>query len=115
MAWAQSENTQVPGAAEIDARLHAEQVDTDRSRRTFLAPLDDLPDGVFVKLEEDAFLILGELLLRWSPAGYMTSRPSPTGLEVTVLPPPSTVAAIRAGYAPVMSLETHCRDRGSGR
>jgi hypothetical protein len=92
----------LPSAVEIDARLHAERVGLDRSRRTFLAPLDDLPDGVFVKLEEDAFLVVGGALLRWSPGGYTERRPRPTGLEVAVLTPPSTVGAIRAGYAPEM-------------
>jgi hypothetical protein len=102
-AWAaQSGNTHLPGAVEIDARLHAERVATDRSRRTFLAPLDGLPDGVFVKLEECAFLVVGGVLLRWSPCGYQERLPRPTGLEVAVLTPPSTVEAIRAGYTPEM-------------
>lgn len=102
-AWAaQSGGTQLPGADEIDSRLHAERVATDRSRRTFLAPLDSLPDGVFVKLEEDAFLVVGESLLRWSPGGYTEGQPRPTGLEVAVLTQPSTVGAIRAGYTPEM-------------
>jgi hypothetical protein len=102
-AWAaQSGNTHLPGAEEIDHRLHAERVAPDRSKRTFLAPLDGLPDGVFVKLEDAAFLVLAGELLRWSPGGYTGRRPRPAGLEVTVLTPPSTVGAIQAGYTPEM-------------
>lgn len=100
IAWSKSGGTQSPSAGEIDDQLHAERVGPDRSKRTFLAVLDTLPDGVFVRLEEDAFLVLDDALLRWSPAGYTDRRPRPTGVEVSVLTPPSTVAAIRAGYAP---------------
>src|SRR4051812_7083615 len=56
--------------------------------RPFTAALDALSDGVFVKLE-DAFLVSGEALPRWSPGGYTERRPRPPGLDVTVLTPPT--------------------------
>ena len=90
-------------ASEIDEHLHAERVSPDRSQRPYLANLDDLPDGVFVMLdgrEGNAYLLWGGELLAWSPAGYEQRRPCPKGETVTVLTPPSTVAAIRAGYMP---------------
>src|SRR5262245_2641385 len=37
-----------PTAAAIDEKLHAERVEPDRAKRTFLAAVADLPDGVFV-------------------------------------------------------------------
>ena len=37
-------------AAAIDDRLHAERTLPDRSKRIFTADIDELPDGVFVKL-----------------------------------------------------------------
>src|SRR5438067_6325281 len=40
-----------PTAAEIDDRLHDERVGPDRSKRSFPAALDGLPDGVFVTVE----------------------------------------------------------------
>ncbi len=101
-AWAKAVGTQPPSAEEMDSRLHAERPGPDRTKRTFVAALDGLPDGVFVKLEDDAFLVRGESLLPWSPGGYTERRPRPTGVEVAILTPPSTVAAIRAGYAPEM-------------
>ena len=69
----------------------------------FAAELDELPDGVFVTPEGDgetAFLVWGRELLAWSPGGYRERRPRPAGARASVLTPASTVAAIRAGYAP---------------
>jgi hypothetical protein len=92
-----------PTADEIDNRLHAERVAPDRSKQSYLATLDELPDGVFVvgeSKEEPAYLVRGDYLFEWSPGGYRDSRPRPKGATVQVLTPPSTVAAIRAGYVP---------------
>jgi hypothetical protein len=90
-------------AATIDDRLHSERLGPDRSKRTFRAKLDELPDGVFVMLDDrggDAYLIRGDRLLAWSPVGYRGRLPRPCGVVVTVLTPRSTVGAIRAGYEP---------------
>jgi hypothetical protein len=92
-----------PTVGSIDERLHAERVGPDRSKRTFRANLDDLPDGVFVIMggrDRDAHLIRGDELLAWSPGGYRERRPRLTGEWVSVLTPPSTVNVIRAGYVP---------------
>ncbi len=94
---------QRPTADVIDRRLHAERVNPDRSKRTFKAALDELPDGVFVTFEassEQAYLLRGDGLSPWSPGGYGERRPRPPGVSVVVLTPPSTVATIRAGYVP---------------
>jgi hypothetical protein len=61
-----------PTAVEIDERLHSDRLYPTRSKRTFMAQLDDLPDGVFLIPEgrqDQAFLIQGDSLLAWSPAG----------------------------------------------
>jgi hypothetical protein len=90
-------------AAVIDDRLHAERVGPDRSKRTYTADIHELPDGVFVDLggpDGGAHLIWGGDLLAWSPGGYTSRRPRPSGGMVTVLTPRSTVAVIRAGYVP---------------
>ena len=71
-----------PTVAMIDGRLHAERVGPERSKRTFLANLDDLPDGVFVTLEGrdgDPYLIRVDELLAWSPAGNHERRSRPEG------------------------------------
>jgi hypothetical protein len=92
-----------PTAQGIDDLLHAERVAPDRSKRSFDAQLGGLPDGVFVTVPawgEEAYLVRGGYLLAWSLGGYSEGRRRPKGAEVKVLTPPSSVAAIRAGYAP---------------
>jgi hypothetical protein len=87
----------------IDDQLHAERVGADRSKRTYPANLDDLPDGVLVTLagrDGEAYLVLGDELRAWSPAGYRDRRRRPRDEVVSVLTPPSTVRAIRSGYMP---------------
>jgi hypothetical protein len=89
-----------PTAASIDERLHEERVGPGRSKRTFSANIDALPDGVFVAVNGTAHLVLGDGVLAWSPAGYSARRPRPAGVAVAVLTPAATVNAIRAGYVP---------------
>jgi hypothetical protein len=92
-----------PTAAAIDDRLHAERVGPNRSKSSFVAALDDLPDGVIVTVAawgERAHLVWGGSLLAWSPGGYGERRPRSKGEAVCVLTPKSTVEAIRAGYVP---------------
>jgi hypothetical protein len=96
-------NLQRPTATEIDTRMHVERVTADRSKRSYTSALDEMPDGVFVTLEgwaERAYLVWGDSLFTWSPGGYKEGRPRPNGVEVRVLTPQLTVAAIRAGYPP---------------
>jgi hypothetical protein len=91
------------GAGVIDDRLHADRVGPDRSKRTQRAKIDHLPDGVFVTLgghDGDAWLIRGDAILAWSPAGYRERRRRPEGEFVKVLTPASTVNAIRSGFFP---------------
>jgi hypothetical protein len=91
-----------PTAGALDDRLHAERLAPDGSKRTFPADLDELPDGVFVRRpgRGDACLVWGGGLLVWSAGGYTDRIARPAGIEVHVLTPASTVAAIRAGYVP---------------
>jgi hypothetical protein len=94
-----------PTADEIDCRLHAERIGRDRSKRTFPASLDNLPDGVFVRHAawgEDAYLVRGDGLLAWSAGRYTRRMGRPRKADVLVLTPASTVATIRAGYHPAV-------------
>jgi hypothetical protein len=67
------------------------------------APLHALPDGAFVAVEGDPrpFLVLGGVLLAWTPRGYADRIPRFDG-TVEVLTPRSTVNALRAGYRPML-------------
>jgi hypothetical protein len=106
-AWARGNRwLRGPQAREIDAVAHTERIEP-RTRRqvTHIATLDGLPDATFVTLADrpDApLLVLGPALLPWTFDGYGAAVGRPRGAAVTVLTPRSTVAALAAGYAPVL-------------
>src|SRR5262245_51130841 len=85
-------------AVEMDQQLHAERVGEDRSKRTFEAGFDEMPDGVFVLADGSPMLLWGGRLLTWSPGGYGEAR-RPDG-RAKVLTPASIVRAIREGFTP---------------
>ena len=90
---------QAAAAGLIDARLHAERVEPrTRAQRRHAAPFASLPDGVFVAVDGDAFLVLGERLLRWTPLGYEGSAPRPAAGTADVLTPPSLLAVLASGW-----------------
>ena len=84
----------------MDKLLHAERLNG-KAKRMHRRKLDALPDGAMIALEGEAFGIRGERLLRWSPAGYVQSKPRPRGIEVDVLTPPSILSVLARGYAPL--------------
>ena len=87
--------TGATGADTIDARLHGERGRRHRAR--------DLPDGAFVERDGDAWLVRGDALRRWTPAGYAERVPRPDGLA-TVITAPTLVAVLRAGWRGVVPL-----------
>ncbi len=86
-------------ADEIDAVLHAERLDHGR-KRTYVAPLADLPDGTMIAEFDSCYAVRGDALLPWSFDGYGPPLPRPGG-RVQVLTPSSSVEALRRGYAPM--------------
>jgi hypothetical protein len=91
-----------PRAVEMDAWLHAERVDRTRRKLTHPRQLAELPDGVMVRSGDGAALLADGALRRWSPDGYRAPvAVAPDGLA-EVLTPPSIVAAIEAGYRPMV-------------
>ena len=57
-----------------------------------------LPNGAFVGQEDQAYLVLEQALLLWSPHGYQEQLANPEYL----ITPPSIVAAMQSGYKPVL-------------
>lgn len=99
-AWGLARGTPPPRAPEMDAVLHAERLDG-RSKRTHRMRLEELPGGTMVARDGAAWLVRTDAMLPWSPAGYGAPVRRPASATVDVLTPPSIVAAMRAGYAPV--------------
>ncbi len=112
-AWRQAAGlARAPYAGEMDARLHAERVDPrTRRHRTRPAVAAGLPDGVMVRHDGAAGLMAGGRFLPWSFAGYAAPVRLRPDAAVELLTPPATVAAIRAGYRPVL----HPSAAGAGR
>ena len=95
-----------PTAKEIDRRLHGERIvrGTHR-RRLHRVPWAGLPTGVFVVFDDGPVLVLDDRVVPWTTAGYGPPRSRPTGGEVDVITPPSTLAAIRSGFVPQFGVD----------
>jgi hypothetical protein len=92
-----------PRAGEMDAQLHAERVDPrSRRQRTSRALAGTLPDGVMIARGGGPGLLIGGRVLPWSFAGYQAPVTLRRDAAVDVLTPPSSVAAITAGYRPLL-------------
>jgi hypothetical protein len=88
-----------PTAGEMDIALHRERLDG-RAKRLHRRDIDALPDGAFVALEEGAFAVRGDKLLRWTPEGYDARQARPRGITVDLLTPPAILTVLSAGYRP---------------
>jgi hypothetical protein len=79
------------GADELDRRLHSERLGPKPKRE-----VASLPDGAFVLVDDEPWLVLGGELLHWTPAGYAERRAA-TGRTMLVTPPTS-VRVLEAGW-----------------
>jgi hypothetical protein len=98
-AWVDGLGGDPPSAKDMNRRLHGERIvrGTHR-RRLHELSWDALPDGTFVALQAAPALVLDDELVEWTHAGYGARRARPEGGTATVITPPATVAALRAGY-----------------
>lgn len=87
-------------AAAMDQTLHRERRDG-KEKRSHRRALDALPDGAMIVRDGDAFAVRGQRLLRWSPGGYEQTSARPRGIVVDVLTPPSILAVLARGFAPL--------------
>ena len=100
-AWADGRGVPVPAAAEMDRRLHEERIVRGTHRRRFHpARWPELPSGAFVRTEDGPALVLADSLVPWTVEGYRPARARPRTGTVEVITPPSTLAALAAGYRP---------------
>ena len=84
----------------MDEALHRERVGNG-GKRLWRARLGDLPDGAMIAREGRAYAVREGTLLPWSFAGYGAPAPLEPDALAESLTPPSTVAALRAGYRPL--------------
>ena len=90
-------------ADELDRRLHAERLGPKPTRA-----VPSLPDGAFVLFDGEPWLVLGNELLRWTPAGYSERRPA-IG-HAPVLTPSTSVCVLESGWTgSVPLLHPSCR------
>ena len=92
---------------DIDAVLHAERIDRARNKVTFNASASGMPDGTFITIGGEPYLLANDKAHQWTPFGYQIIRTIPDG-DYPVLTPPSTLNALRAGYRPQMALPAVC-------
>ncbi|MDA0158955.1 hypothetical protein OM076_01660 [Solirubrobacter ginsenosidimutans] len=98
-AWAQA--TGRPASAKaMNKQLHAERlVRGTHRRRLHSLPIGDLPDGVFVMLDDAPHVLVGDTAVEWTRDGYSARRRRPAHGVVTTITPPSTIDVLRCGYA----------------
>jgi hypothetical protein len=78
-------------AGDIDGRLHAERLAAKPERA-----VAELPDGAFVLLDGEPWLVLDSELLRWTPGGYAERRRA-TG-KAPLVTPPSVLPVLASGW-----------------
>ncbi|MEW9807721.1 hypothetical protein [Mesorhizobium marinum] len=93
-------------APAVDRVLHGERRASGGTPRK-LTPAEawSLPDGAMVAQGGLAFAVHGDWLVPWFMQGYgrICSRAGVETDDTSLLTPPATVAAIRAGYRPIWS------------
>jgi len=89
--------TGATGADELDEMLHAERGCLHESG------LDELPEGAFVLLEQEPWLVLGSELWRWTPGGYHERRRR-FGGRVEVVTPPTSLRVLASGWSSSLPL-----------
>jgi hypothetical protein len=100
-AWSLALGVEPPGAATIDRQLHSERIIRGtHERQVHSVPWAEVPTGAFVIADQGPALAFENCLVPWTLAGYGPASDRPTAGAAAVLTPPSTLGALRAGYAP---------------
>ncbi len=109
-AWAVGQGlVKPPSAPELDAVLQDERLGADGAKRTYASAAESLPEGTFFDALDSPRggsprLIWRGRVWEWSPGGYADAGPVDPDARVAVLTPPSTVAALAAGYVPAVAI-----------
>jgi hypothetical protein len=87
-------------ADEMDVELHRARMNALKGKVTYEAPINSLPNGCFVQIEQGAWLVWDDSIFLWTPEGYSKRAGRPKDLTVTVLTPQPVVECFRQGYQP---------------
>lgn len=87
-------------AAELDEILHEERI-ADNRKITWKAPLEDLPHGAMVLIDNAAYAISENGLLAWNASGYRTANHDRLPDKLEVLTPRSVVKTFSQGFRPL--------------
>jgi hypothetical protein len=88
-----------PSAPDMDKVLHAERMGKVRAAN---ARIRDLPNGTFVTWQGQPHLVLARRLRPWTVEGYARALDVEPAERLAVLTPPTIVAALSAGYWPMV-------------
>ena len=88
----------------IDSVIHSERMNADQSKKTYEENIHDLPDGSFISINNNPYLVLDKQLFLWTSVGYEKGIALRGIGKITVLTPRSVVNSFRAGYMPQITL-----------
>lgn len=87
----------------IDSQLHLERVSSTRTKVLFRKNFGEVPDGTIIALGEEAYLVWGGSLHKWSHHGYVSTLPLPPKNEsVQVITPKTIVQMYQVGFKPLV-------------
>jgi hypothetical protein len=89
-------------ADELDDRLHEERLGPKPRRE-----VASLPDGAFVLVDDEPWLVLSGELLRWTPAGYAERRTAAG--RAALLTPATSLHVLESSWSSSLPLVHHCR------
>ncbi len=100
-----------PTAAQLDAVLHEERIDSLGRKRIHEADFAEVPIGAMILADEGVqpMLVGEDALYPWSVTGYGPPVRRPARGQARMLTPPSVAGALRAGY--VASVHPSARSR----
>jgi hypothetical protein len=88
----------------IDEIIHADRTGTTGVQIVYPANPASLPDGTFILVRGESYLIKERKLYRWTAFGYEDGVPFFVVGKVMVQTPESIVNAFKAGYVPQVSI-----------
>jgi hypothetical protein len=87
---------------EIDKILHKERMDKHGQKIMHQASIKNIPDGVFILMDDKPGVIKNNLFYAWSPFGYDKGKALPNVKKLMALTPKSVINTFKAGYIPQM-------------